>query len=261
MNTGEKELVLREITEKLSGFQSISLKDMGEAHLMSRFDCKYVFHISHLPGFLSMLQHDYSILVIDNLPVFGYENLYFDSAPLKSYYDHHNSRARRYKVRFRKYSDTNRCFFEVKVKSNKGLTEKARQTSDGFRRELNADDLDFLKKHLGENVDPLFPQITNVFKRITMVNNEVRERVTIDFLIHFKNGASEKSLDQIVIAEVKQENPVYHSAFKQLMLHSRIFPTSISKYCIGTVLTHPGIKYNNFKPKLIILNKICNGVA
>ena len=77
----------------------------------------------------------------------------------------------------------------------------------------------------------------------------------------FVQPYSEKELNELVIAEVKQEQPFYHSAFRKLMLEERIFPTSISKYCMGTVLTHPGIKYNRFKPKLIILNKICNGAA
>lgn len=261
MNIADEAAIRKEIISILSGFRYIGLAEMERVHLMSRFDSKYVFHLSKLPEYLSKLSKDYETLRIDDLPLFRYENLYFDTSALKSYHDHHNGKSTRFKVRFRKYADTNRCFIEVKQKTNKGMTSKARLACDNITRSLTEPQLEFLKSQLGEYFTMLQPQLANEFYRTTLVNEEQRERVTIDLLIHFKNGVAEKFMDELVIAEVKQEHQGYHSAFKQLMQHERIFPTSISKYCIGTVLTHPGIKYNTFKPKLLTLNKICNGVV
>ncbi len=254
------EYIQHGISGLLQPFRPISLTEMDEVHLMSRFDKKYVFSLSMLQSFLPELLKDYKVLVIDDLRLFQYENLYFDSADLKSYHDHHNGRSVRYKVRFRKYCDTQKIYFELKLKSNKGLTQKARLESPVIKNEVSEPQMAFIEKELGHEISPLQPQVENHFLRITLVNEKDRERLTIDFLIHFKNGKSERSLDELVIAEVKQEHPCYDSAFKKVMQTHRIFPTSISKYCLGTLLTHPGIKYNRFKQKLIILNKISNGV-
>ncbi|MEO6166971.1 MAG: polyphosphate polymerase domain-containing protein [Chitinophagales bacterium] len=260
MNTAENKTVRDELLQILSGFTPIGLKEMEFVHLMSRFDMKYIFHRSQLPSFLKKLQHDYRALTIDELPLFKYENLYFDTAALKSYHDHHNGKSGRYKIRFRKYSDSDKCYFEVKQKTNKGLTEKARLSVPAFSKELSSQHLDFVQQQLGNNTFQLVPQISNNFSRITLVNEKGGERVTIDLMINFKNERAERSLNELVIAEVKQHHASSLSVFKKLMQSHRIFPTSISKYCLGTLLTHPGIKYNRFKPKLTILNKICNVV-
>lgn len=261
MSTGNRTAVVDGMKHLLAAFRPIGLKEMEDVHLMSRFDMKYVFKLSLLPKLLEQLQHHYRALVIDDLPLFIYENLYFDSPELKSYHDHHNGKAVRYKIRFRKYTDSGKCYLEVKLKTNKGLTEKARLDSEDIHRELSQPQMNFLQESLGNKLTNLQPQISNDFSRITLVNEPQRERLTLDFLIHFKNGSSEKWMDELVIAEVKQEHPSNSSVFKRLMQAERIFPTSISKYCLGTLLTHPGIKYNRFKSKLIILNKICDGVA
>lgn len=260
MNTAENQTVREELLQVLSGFTPIGLKEMEFVHLMSRFDVKYIFHRSQLPAFLKKLQQDYKVLTIDELPLFRYDNLYFDTTELKSYHDHHNGKSGRYKIRFRKYSDSEKCFFEVKQKTNKGLTEKARFVVPAFCKELTAQHLDFVQQHLGNSTAQLVPQISNNFSRITLVNVNDGERVTIDLLINFKNGKAERSLNELVIAEVKQQHSSSLSVFRKLMQSNRIFPTSISKYCLGTILTHPGIKYNRFKPKLTVLNKICNVV-
>lgn len=258
MNTAETQFIQQELLQCLSGFQSISLREMEAVELMSRFDSKYIFNRSLLTGFLQELQPNYKVLTIDSLPLFRYENLYFDTAELKSYTDHHNGKAGRYKVRLRKYTDTNKSYLEVKKKTNKGQTLKSRMSVQGINRELTAEQLDFTISQLGGPDITLLPQLTNNFSRLTLVNEKDRERVTIDLMIHFSHDEAEKSLDDLVIAEVKQHRITSLSAFKKLMQANRIFPTGFSKYCLGTLLTHSGIKYNRFKPKLTALNKICN---
>lgn len=257
MSSTEPALV-GEVRKVLGAFQPITLKEMALNHLMSRFDEKYVFHVSRLKNFLFSLHADYRVLSVSHRLMALYENLYFDTPELRSYHDHHNGKAVRHKIRFRRYCDSGDCYFEIKRKDNRGLTHKERIPADSMPRSLSEIQRRFAGSILHQLNIELHPTLSNSFYRITMVNTENRERVTIDLLIRFQNSAITKPLDELVIAEVKQERHFYASAFKQLMLHERIFPLNISKYCIGTMLTHPGIKYNRFKPKLTLINKLSN---
>lgn len=261
MSTTKPQTLPDELKSVLGSYRIITLQEMEQSHLMSRFDQKYVFRVSRLKEFLVQLLPYYKILSVHRQVMSSYENMYFDTPDLKSYHDHHNARANRFKIRFRRYSDSGDCYFEIKKKDNRGFTNKERQPADHIRRELSAREIDFVKRTLRYPVPPLLPSLSNSFQRITLVNTLNRERLTLDILIHFKNATMEKKLDEVVIAEVKQEHHFYDSAFKQMMQHERIFPVSFSKYCIGTLMTHPGIKYNRFKPKLTIINKLCNDPA
>ncbi len=161
----------------------------------------------------------------------------------------------------RKYSDSGDCFLEVKSKNNKGTTDKKRMPVSNLSDNLNEEQYKFLAALSHDQTSNLQTSLKNEFQRITLVSEESHERVTIDFLIHFQNNGNEKVLNETVVAEVKQEQHFHKSGFRQLMQDERIFPASFSKYCMGTLLTHPGIKYNRFKSKLLTLNKINDGVA
>jgi hypothetical protein len=238
MNIIEQKLFDAEIESILSDYAPITLPELEADHLMSRFDAKYVFHSSRLKSFLSALKNDYKVLAVNNTRRSQYENIYFDTLNFKSYHDHHNARANRYKIRFRRYSSSGDCFLE-----------------------LNEEQNTFLARTSGNSGLELLPSLSNRFFRITLVNEINRERLTLDSEIGFKNDFREKDWGGIAIAEVKQEQHYYDSAFKKLMQRERIFPVNISKYCMGMSLTHPGLKYNRFKSKLITLNKICDGIA
>ena len=102
--------------------------------------------------------------------------------------------------------------------------------------------------------------MNNKFHRITLVNDLIHERVTLDVMIQFKNDTQEEELRGVVIAEVKQEQHYYDSAFKQLMQHERIFPVNISKYCMGTLLTHPALS-TPAQAQITHVKQIRNGIA
>ena len=261
MNTTDRKTTLETVKGILREYPVISLNEMEESHLMSRFDEKYLFHLSELTSFLEELKPFYRVLSVNDYLLAQYENIYFDTPDLKSYHDHHNGKATRYKIRFRRYADSGLCYFEIKRKDNRGYTNKERHRADEMRRDLTRQQLDFVAATARDYPLTLSPSLSNSFYRVTLVNSIYRERVTLDLMIHFKNETHEKGLEQVVIAEVKQEHHYYDSAFKRLMQRERIFPVGFSKYCMGTLLTHPGIKYNRFKPKLTSLNRICDGPA
>lgn len=256
MNIIEDNTLIAKISEALADYESITLENLEADHLMSRWDEKFVFHAAQLPSFLSSLTSSYKVLAVNNKKVSLYNNTYFDTPGLQSFHEHHNENANRWKVRFRQYESSGACFLEIKRKDNRRFTTKERLQVDTQCNELNAEQLAFLSGLIKKFQPGIQPSLINRFTRITLVSEESWERVTLDLMIHFKSGEIEKELGGMAIAEVKQEHHYYGSAFKKLMQEQRIFPVNISKYCMGIVLTHPGIRHNRFKPKLNKLNKI-----
>jgi hypothetical protein len=151
-------------------------------------------------------------------------------------------------------------FFEVKFKNNKGRTIKDRvkqKQIDGTIRE-NAEELLLHKTPL--RPESLEPKIWINYSRITLVNKNAPERVTVDLKLTFKNDDVNKTIDNLVIAEVKQDKAL-GSPFLKLMKRNHIREGAISKYCYGVINVYNQLKHNNFKPKLIILKKTLYGTA
>jgi hypothetical protein len=115
----------------------------------------------------------------------------------------------------------------------------------------------FLDENSQFDPQDLKPALANDFKRITLVNNKKTERVTIDLDLSFHNYISgeTKALEEMMIIELKQDG-LQHSDFRDMLNRLRIKQVSFSKYCMGTVLTNPNVKYNRFKRKWALINKI-----
>ena len=96
------------------------------------------------------------------------------------------------------------------------------------------------------------------YSRITFVNKHFPERVTIDINLTFVNDEQSKTIDNLVIAEVKQDK-AFISTFIKLMKEHHIREGSISKYCYGVISLFSKIKHNNFKPSLILIKKLLYG--
>ena len=107
----------------LSAFKPISLKEMDNVKLLNRTDTKFIFNYSLFNTILSNIKSDYKILTIKNKNIAAYRTLYFDTDHFRFYNNHHNKKGNRYKVRIRKYIDSNLCFLEIKNK-RKGRTIK-----------------------------------------------------------------------------------------------------------------------------------------
>lgn len=236
-------------------FQSISLEEMDSVSLLNRTDTKFVFNQSVLPDLFIELAKSYKILEIDGKKAASYHTVYFDTKDYRLFTAHHNGKQNRYKLRFRKYVDSNVCFLEIKFKTNKGRTIKNRISALNFEDRLSDTSLDFIHSKSPLNGLDLAPSLENKFTRLTLVSKVAKERLTIDLDLQFKYGDTEKKLHNIVIAEVKREG-FARSVFIECVKKIHIKPMSMSKYCIGCVLTNRKLKYNNFKPKLRALNKV-----
>lgn len=245
----------------LDPFDTITLADMKQVRLMNRVDEKYLMNHSQLERLLERIAGDYYMQRINGEALAEYHTLYFDTAALEMYTQHHNRKLHRQKLRVRRYRSNNQTFFELKDKNNKGKTHKTRiaVSPDDFFNVLELPEVQqFVDSEARITRAALLPQIENHFTRITLVDKGMHERVTIDSNIRFHNWQSENDYDlsQLVVMEVKREVGAAKTPIDNVLVEQRIHARRMSKYCIGTVLTNPEAKYNRFKTKIRYIHAI-----
>ncbi len=246
---------MKAINNILSSFEPISLNQMDEVKLMNRTDTKFVFEYSLLEKVMEEIKSHYYVLDIDGVRLNAYRSLYFDTEDFKFYFEHHNGKKNRNKVRYREYIDSGLCFLEVKKKNNKGKTIKERIKVAKIPASLTEEGNRFVHQIMGRD-DALVAKHWNKFSRITLVNKHIKERLTIDVGITFEAEERHSQLDNMVIAEVKQEKVNYASNFMRVIKKHGVRPFRISKYCMATASLFPILKNNNFKPKFLKINKL-----
>jgi hypothetical protein len=246
-------------TDTLNTYGKITLEEMDSVKLMDRTDTKYCFREDQLAEILNAVQPSYKALEINEKRLATYHTLYYDTENLDLYNRHHNGLLNRYKIRHRTYVDSNLGFLEVKFKNNKGRTIKTRIKKREVP-ELFADETEnFLRKELPFNPDTLQPRVWVNYKRITLVSRNSPERLTIDTGLEFIKKDGIVKMENLVIAEVKQDKKQL-SEFIRLMKQHHIREGGISKYCLAIINMEENIKKNSFKPKLLTLKKILNYV-
>lgn len=238
----------------LNKFQPISLLEMDEVKLMNRTDTKFVIPRPLFQTLLPELSKGYKVLEIKGNRISSYQTLYYDSPDFDFYLDHHKGKGNRFKVRIRNYVESGLYFLEIKNKY-KGRTDKRRITLEGFEEILSAKSIEFINDFVGEDKN-LEAKLWNSFSRVTLVNQEEKERLTLDFRLTFEWETQKEVFDWIVIAELKQENVNRNSLFYRLMKKNGVRPNSISKYTVGAMVLNPDLKYNNFKSKSLLLDNL-----
>ncbi len=240
----------------LSDFNSISLEDLDKVQLLNRKDTKFVFSQNKLLQLLDSLKPYYRILEIEDKRSFVYDNTYFDTDEFFFYTQHHNECRKRFKVRYRKYCETNEQYFEIKVKDNKNRTIKNRIRSTNRNGDFCEEEKRLISETTGLPPQHLIPKLDIQFSRITLADNSFNERLTIDTNLSVKNGISSKIFDQLAVSEIKQKKYDPKSDFIQILRDLKIPEMRFSKYCMGMLHVYKKIKYNRFKPKLLRINKI-----
>jgi hypothetical protein len=246
-----------DILNKLNKFMPISLAEMDGVKLMDRTDTKFIFNIAHLSEILEEATNYYKILSINDNRISRYKTLYFDTQNFTLYNQHHCGKLNRYKIRHRTYVESNIGFLEVKFKNNKGRTLKTRIKELEVPKLNTGKAFEFLKKTLPFDPLILLPKIWINYSRITLVNKVSAERLTLDLNLEFDREGESETLNQLVIAEVKQDSKIA-SPFVTIMRNKHIHEGSISKYCFGVASAFTEVKKNNFKRKLLNIKKIIN---
>ena len=241
----------------LDEFSPVFLKDLDAVSLLSRYDTKTYFHLSRLPSILKALQAHYHILEVLDQRQSHYKSLYYDTADYELYTRHHNGHLNRYKVRYRKYVDSDVTFFEIKFKNNKGKTIKTRIPCPDITPDLSPEAVALLSTHTPLDVNELQPSIWIDFDRITLVSKNFDERATIDFNLCYRSNGKTHEFPNLAIVEIKQDRLRRRSPFMRILRQHHIFPQKISKYCTGIITCLDGkIKHNRFKKNLRRIHKV-----
>jgi hypothetical protein len=258
----------------ISTYQPILLDEMSGIKLMNRTDTKFVTTVDRLRLLLMLAQNDYRAQEIDGKRIAEYYTAYFDTPDNNMYIVHQNGHAGRQKLRIRSYVDSGLNFLEVKTKNNHGRTKKKRVDMVGFDpknpdhgiRFLRQDDQyrqydEFLRKHLRYDPTILTEQMENHFHRITLVNKAKTERLTIDTDLCFHNlkTGNDVDLTGLAIIELKRDG-LQPSPILGMLRELRIKPSGFSKYCMGSALTNPSLKRNNFKERLHLIERLLNNL-
>lgn len=263
-------------------FAPVSLKALNaKAAMLERLDNKYVVRGAVLRRAVPELAQRFDALEIDGQRAFTYETCYFDDAERRCYYDHHQGRRQRVKVRVRRYVDAGLCFVEVKLKDKRGITVKKRMP---YETDKYATLDDAAIAHVEQAHQALYgrpyarelePVLQMSYRRITLVAREGGERMTIDSDIRFlaRAGAPQagdapsggrcrrrlggsacaaepqRTDDDVFIVETKSAkgNGLADTILRGLHQH----PTNgCSKYCVGMSVTGAVDRFNRFRPAL-----------
>lgn len=241
-------------------FQSISLGQLNaKADMLQRRDNKYVIRTSVLEQAVPMLARYFDILEIDGKREFTYDTCYFDDRQRTGYFDHHQGRRIRCKVRMRKYVDAGLCFVEIKLKHNRGMTIKERlQRPVDVHGRLDHEALNFIRTtyrdlYRREFAQNLQPAMEMHYQRLTLVAKDGGERMTVDVGMTFKSAEGICMVDDgLLLVEAKSHNAngIADKILRSLHQH----PTnSCSKYCVAMAALNKVQKYNKF---LVALRKL-----
>jgi len=246
------------IRELVGQLDPITLEEMSGIKLMNRTDTKFVTNKHLLSRLLEMARGEYYAQFTNDSRVAEYITTYWDTDQLSYYFQHHNGRAPRQKVRVRTYVGSDLTFLEVKTKNNHGRTKKKRiavPSQEVSKVQAEADE--FLNPLVHRSLADIHPTVQNHFHRITLVNKGKTERLTIDFDVEFHNfeTGDEAQTGDLVIIELKRDGNV-PSPVLDILRRLRIKPSGFSKYCIGSVMTNRGLKHNMFKEKMVWIRKL-----
>ena len=244
------------VQQSLASFAPIDLAQMNDVSLLDRVDTKYLLGLSELGAILPLMTPHYRILDIGGVRLNRYHTLYFDTNDFTLYRQHHNGLASRYKVRARKYLDTDVAFFEIKHKTNRSRTIKSRLPIPDLITQIGSPIDQFIDARMPLDAWQLEPKLWNEYLRITLVGKHQPERITIDLNLKFGWGDAHSILSTLAIVEVKQSDFSQSSVFIQHMRRLGIRPASFSKYCVGVWSLYQDIKVNNFKSQIRMVKKL-----
>jgi hypothetical protein len=247
----------------LSQFRPIYLEDLNSrSAMLERLDNKYVVHQSVLQRLAEFFAERFDILEIEGKRAFTYVTCYFDDAQYSCYFAHHQGRRQRCKIRVRKYTDTQSCFVEIKLKDKRGRTVKKRLEHPlDMYPTLDERAIAYIQRSYSglyrrEFILALRPVLEISYRRVTLAAKDGGERITLDTgLVFSGDGRSYAIDDGLFVIETKSANGngIADKFLRRLHQHPI---GNCSKYCIGTALLQMVSKHNNFLPALRKVNAV-----
>lgn len=207
------------------------------AALLTRVDRKYVVPVETFARLVGSLDDGWRSLEVEGRRLFGYTSTYFDTADLATYRAHLQGRRRRFKVRIRRYVDTDSSMLEVKRKGLRGMTVKERMPYPAWRGgQLCEAGRAFVAESVSGHAvlpdDELVPVVTTRNRRATLVHGESHSRLTVDLDLSCGSGEDSGVLREgFVLLESKSSGA--SSVADRLLRSLGARPAVVSKYCIG----------------------------
>jgi hypothetical protein len=234
---------------ELETLDALSLGELDAvAALRSRRDRKYLVTPQAATGLLAALAPRSSALEVAQRRIFSYESLYFDTPDLRSYHSTAHGQRRRFKVRTRRYLDTDTCVLEVKTKGIRNQTVKERVGhSHRAWGQLDHAAQAFIDTRTGLDglAGQLGPVLTTRYQRSTLVDRRDRSRVTFDR--HLRCGdltGGTVDFDGLVVVETKSVGAA--TAADRWLWRYALRPVRISKFCVGMALLDQRLPRNHW---------------
>jgi hypothetical protein len=234
---------VRSLDALLQRLPPVSLDELDRrAALQRRVDTKYLLASDTLEELVAALADEHEALEIDGLRSFRYESVYFDTPDLRSFREHVEGRAPRFKVRSRLYVDSAHSVFELKVRLPDGETVKESIDQDPAEHgRLTPAAHRFLAERLpaltGDHEPPsLEPTLITRFERATLAARAEAERLTVDrdLVLARPDGPAVRLLDDRVIAESKSDDG--EGRADRALRERGVEPVAFSKYRTGVGL-------------------------
>jgi hypothetical protein len=239
-----------------NAFPEASWADVQNTELLRRFDRKFVLRTDQLESVLGAIVGKYRLLPSAGHPLATYNTTYFDTPELFMFTQHARGRRPRFKVRIRHYPERCLSFLEIKRKTNRGETAKKRVELTYGQDEIVAANYDFVHKHTKLDPASLRPILSTHFKRLTLIEPLLGERVTSDVFLSFKSGAVSREMQGVVVAEVKQADAMSRSAVVDALRAIGARPRSFSKYSFGVALCGLSTRIGTFRPGLRMIERL-----
>lgn len=240
----------------------IGLEELtADAALMTRVDRTYLVPAAAVQRLLHEMADDLRVLEIDRRRSFAYRSVYHDTEQLASYRAAATGRRRRFKVRRRDYVDTGASFVEVKTRSGRGESCKARlalpdcSPADAAGH-LSGEGLAFVHDQLAAAGIPipagaLHPVLATRYNRTTVLcrptdGRSEPSRITLDTSLAWTDAADGATarLAELVVLETKagtRPGPA-----DRLLWELGHRPLRLSKYAVGLALLRPELSANRW---------------
>lgn len=236
----------------LAGFEIISSIGIKLSKYRKRYISKYVVPVNYLEELINSCQGNYKLLERNGDLQTDISLKYYDTNTLKFFNDHVNGKLNRLKIRQRYCIKTGHLYWEIWRRKSTGRMIKKRFRIDGNNPATKGSVDDLVLNYTGIDLHTLSPSLGVRFKRITLLNTELYERITIDTGLCFtspEDSEQDTPLAGLAIVELRKKRNAY-SFLADLLSRSRFRPVKISKYCLGITLTNQNAKSNNYKPKI-----------
>jgi len=242
----------------LDEFPAVNVALLDQRALLSRVDSKFVVPLAEVEEILAGLDGAYACLRVERGPMAQYHSLYFDTPALQCFHDHRRGRRIRHKVRIRHYPDRRITFLEVKTKRNESVTDKRRIQLDYGADSLGPPELEFLYPIVGPMASELRPEISILYRRLSLIGLATDERVTIDLGLSAggDGGLVAHHLGHLAVVEVKQWPFCVRTPFMRAIRGSGHRVMSLSKYIVAQALLRPELCRHRLAASLRTLERI-----